>query len=421
MNKLKVLFFLLHLSFIGISQDIQIGTELEGHWSGSFVRMGNSVQHFQIQFYKENDTLKSAFNIDDWIYYRDLVDTVYRDDNVLKFATYYGTATVYFDSAYGEMTGDCNFANVHLKKALRPPGAPYEKLELEFDLGDIKSSAYLFKPKGPGPFPTIVIVHGRGCGSRENWNRRPELLTEYGLAVLTFDKRGSSGTVFPCIESTMDQHSADLARISEMLKSRTDVSQLGYLGFSAGGWVAPKAAAESKVAIDFIITVVGPGTSVKQQQIDCCQYYLERIGLEQRYIDEAKAYTAMQFENRKTKDLFKDLSTLLDSAKAHEWINVLEADDMVSTADSIDYLWVRRNNYDPAKDLAAFKGPFLSILGGDDAVVPYQESIDGFVKAFEAGNKSNYRIRVIPSANHGISLKSISIMSFPMPSNGFSE
>jgi fermentation-respiration switch protein FrsA (DUF1100 family) len=67
---------------------------------------------------------------------------------------------------------------------------------------------------------------------------------------------------------------------------------------------------------------------------------------------------------------------VLNSARVHNWIDVLEEDDMPSSPAKLDELWVRRNDYDPAEDIKAFKGPFLSILGGDDYVVPYRENRD---------------------------------------------
>jgi len=53
---------------------------------------------------------------------------------------------------------------------------------------------------------------------------------------------------------------------------------------------------------------------------------------------------------------------------------VLEEDDISKSEEALDELWVRRNNYDPSDDLRSFKAPFLSILGGDNFVVPHREN-----------------------------------------------
>jgi pimeloyl-ACP methyl ester carboxylesterase len=61
-----------------------------------------------------------------------------------------------------------------------------------------------------------------------------------------------------------------------------------------------------------------------------------------------------------------------------------------------------RNRYDPANDLQSFKGPFLSILGGDDFVVPPLENSRRFESLFQEVGKSNYTVSILPSANHGM-------------------
>jgi hypothetical protein len=311
--------------------------------------------------------------------------------------------TLVKDSTYAEMIGECNFAQVHMKKALRPPRTSTEMLDLEFDLRDLQSGGFILKPLGAGPFPTIIMVHGRGCGTRYRWSKRPELLAQYGIAVVAFDKRGSKNTDFPCGETTMDMHSTDLARIIEQVDNLPYVGQLGLMGYSAGGWVAPKAAAETDAQVDFMVTVVGPSNSVKQQQLDCCRYYVRgQLGKSDLAVREAMEYTETEFETGNPTRTYNKLMTLLDSAEVHGWKDVLVEDDIPSSPEALDDLWVRRNNYDPAEDLKSFKGPFLSILGGDDYVVPYRENRDKFVELFNEAGKTNYRIIIIPGAGHGM-------------------
>ena len=93
---------------------------------------------------------------------------------------------------------------------------------------------------------------------------------------------------------------------------------------------------------------------------------------------------------------------LLDSAKVNGWRDVLVDDDIPASADALDQLWVRRNRYDPGKDLGSFEGPFLSVLGGNDYVVPYKENRDRFVEIFKDAGKTNYRVTIVPSAGHGM-------------------
>jgi len=399
----RLLFFFLFFTLTLSSQNVKYNNGLEGYWSGAFIRGGNSVQALAVEFYMEDDSLQAAASIPDWAYYPPRVSTVKQEGDIVRFDTYYGEVTLVRDSAYAEMVGECNFAKVHLKKSLRPPRRAKEVIDTAFQLIGIRSEATITRPAGAGPWPTIILVHGRGCGSKSRWSRRPELLAKYGLAVVTFDKRGYSRTGFPCEETTMDMHAADLARLTEQVKALPFIGKLGYMSYSAGGWVAPKAAAETEAAVDFMITVVGPSTSVKQQQLDCCAYYVrELLGLGEKSVEESQAYTELMFVTEEPKATYAEMMRLLDSAEVRGWKEVLVEDDIPASPEALEDLWVRRHTYDPAEDLQAFEGPFLSVLGGDDFVVPYKENRDRFVELFEEAGKENYRVSIIPSAGHGM-------------------
>ncbi|MEM6269439.1 MAG: alpha/beta hydrolase [Bacteroidota bacterium] len=391
------------LTSVVLAQDIKFNSELDGYWTGALIRQGNSVQNFSVEFYEEDDTLRSACHITDWAYYSPKIGVVKQEGRVVTIESDYGPMTLLLDSAYAEMVGKANFAPVHLKKGLRPPRRVTVEEEVKFDLGDITTYGRILRPAGKGPFPTLILVAGRGCERVSTFYEKEELLTQYGVAVVTYEKRGTPRTGFPCEKTTMDQHSADLARVTEQVAKNRFVGKLGYMSGSAGGWIAPKAAAETRAGVDFMITVAGPSTSVKQQQIDCSIYYVrDELGLDQNAIDEAVQFCELEYSDEAPEVIYRKLMILLDSADVNGWRDVLEDSDIPASAEAIDQLWVRRNRYDPAADFKAFRGPFLSILGGDDFVVPYRENIARFKEIFTAAGKTNYRIVVLPSAGHGM-------------------
>lgn len=403
MLRFLLLSLAIFIVFSSQAQSLKFNSQLDGYWTGAFIRNGNSTQGFTVDFYEEQDSVRARLTMTDWAFYPPFISLVQQEGRVVKFQSEYGELVLLRDSAFAEMVGECNFAKVHLKKGLRPPRRKFEKIDMVFDLGDISSEAVITKPLGPGPFPTLIIVHGRGCGSKNTWSRRPEVLSQYGLAVVRFDKRGHERTGFPCNKTSIDLHAKDLALISEQVEKLPFVSKLGLLGESAGGWTAPKAAAQTKAGIDFMITLIGPSTSIQQQQIDCSTYYVrEQLKLDEQAVAEAVQYCKAQYGKGSKKKIYESLVSLLDSADAHGWRDVLEELDIPLSADKLDDLWCRRNQYDPAKDLQAFQGPFLSVLGGNDFVVPYRENVARFQQLFEEVNKQNYRITVIPSAGHGL-------------------
>src|SRR5262249_19550502 len=65
--------------------------------------------------------------------------------------------------------------------------------EVFYPSGNLRIHAFLYKPKGDGPFPVVIYNHG----SRSGRPRRPEpneyigsLLTRAGYAVLIPERRG---------------------------------------------------------------------------------------------------------------------------------------------------------------------------------------------------------------------------------------
>lgn len=400
MKFLHLIFFTLPLM---LTAQTNFVTGPTGFWEGYLIRNGNSVQQFYVVFEEKGDSVQASFSIPEWLYYSSVESTVQMDDDVLSFDSYFGNITMVQDSAYAEMIGECGFANVHMKKALRRPTREVKQIELAFDLGDIQTKGQCFHPKEGGPFPTVILVHGRGCGEAEDLKQRIFTLLEFGLAVVVYDKRGSEPTGFPCEEVSMELLTTDLVKITEKVSAQRFSDEVGYLSYSAGGWLAPRAAAQSSVEVAFIATIAGPSTSVKQQQIDCGNYYCREIlGLSEPVIDDVIEYTELMFSDDSPKAVYKRMDALLEQGEKDGWLDVLEDDDIPSSAANLDAIWVRRNRYEPAEDLKAFKGPFLSVLGGSDFVVPWKENSQRFHQLFAEAGKTNYRVSVLPSAGHGM-------------------
>lgn len=107
--------------------------------------------------------------------------------------------------------------------------------------------AYWFKPKGNGPFPVLVDIHG-GPESQRTLNYSPsgpviQYLTSLGLGVLSLNVRGSTG--YGKAYSHLDDKEkrldsvADVAHAVEWLKSRDDVDsdRIAVYGRSYGGFM----------------------------------------------------------------------------------------------------------------------------------------------------------------------------------------
>lgn len=384
------------------AQQVEKADRLEGHWAGNFIRQGNSAQSFTVDINASDSGLVASLSITDWIGYEPTSSKVTITSDVARFDSPYGRISVRADNEFGELVGACGFAQVHLKRTLATARPEVLRQTHTFDLGDIRVPGSVVRPSGEGPFSTVILVQGRGCGTQGGWQRLPEEYAMRGLAVVTYDKRGGVGEARDCDRVTIAEHAADLMRVVDQVKAMPGTGAVGLIAESAGGWAAYQAAAKRPGTIAFLITIAAPATSVREQQSDCATYFVrDELGLDDRCVQEAKRYTEMQFGTDRAQ-VFAELSSLLDSARAHGWIDVLDASDIPTSEASVDDLWVRRNGYDPTDDLRSFRGPFLSILGEQDNIVPWRENSARFNALFEANDTGHQEVIVLSAIGHGM-------------------
>ena len=365
------------------------------------------MQAMEVEIYREGDSLQARVNIPDWAWYEGIVKTVKRNGQVMEFETVYGPAKMVLDTVHGEMIGTVGESNpplnFHLKKSLRPyrPKLTMRELSIENE-GATIGGTLVIPEHATKPMPCAIFVHGRGCGTR-NWKLwRAKKLAEYGIATFAYDKRGSKTSGFDCATSTHDLNVSDVSKLAGLMAEQPEIDQVGLISSSAGGWIVPEVAAKSPTPIAFMVTIVGPSTSVLEQQVDGGVAFAQRQGYSQEAIEEGKEYTKLMFTKDNQEQAYERMMQLLDSAKKKGWIDWLVDDDIPESAEAMENLWVQRFTYDPAEDLAQFEGPFLSILGEDDYVVPYQKQIERFKEIFGKAEKTNYSVRVLSAANHGL-------------------
>jgi len=393
-----------------ISGQDEIDRELKGFWRGALIKGGNSVQVIEANIFEKDDTAKIASEIPDWVYYPPRESDLIQKGDTVIFETYYGEARLFLDTTFMEMVGQIGGQsppmNIHLKRNLRPakPEVYSEEIEIKNRGANISGTLFYREQTPSEQMACAVIVHGRGCATRSRKENRAKKLAEYGIATFVYDKRGSDPSGFPCEEATHDLNVSDVMEIVKKVSEhpRTDPLQIGLISYSAGGWIAPEVAVESQVPIAFMVTVVGPTTSVLEQQLDGLEAFMERDNASQESIEEGKRYTRLLFSEDNHKEVYVELKELLVKGEESGWTKWLVDDDYVESPDDFDQLWVQRFKYDPAGDLMAYPGPYLAIFGEDDFVVPYKKQLERLDQLMTDAGKVNYKAIVLPRAGHGL-------------------
>jgi pimeloyl-ACP methyl ester carboxylesterase len=383
--------------------------QIEGFWSGAFVRDG-AVQIVNAEIRREGNKLSIEMQVPDRPTAAPSASTVERDANgSLKFDTIYGAATVALDPVFLEMVGEVGEnappLRLHLKRTLRPSMPRITTEEVTFRSGEVVLSGTLVLPEGAGPHPLALHVHGRGCQGRGGYLRRAMVLARYGVAGLAFDKRGVGASKGRCESATIDDETNDVLAAIDFLASRSEIdrTQIGAMGSSAGAWIVPRAAARSKVPLAFIVTLVGPATSVREQQLDNARYISRDLKLSAEDQKPLLRYIELMFAEGNPASQFAEMRQLITQGEKTGWAQeFLDTADVAPSPEEIKNLWVRRFNYDPRADLKRIRVPFLALYGGSDRVVPPAENVPELRRLLTEAGNSNFRIVVIPEAGHGL-------------------
>lgn len=241
-------------------------------------------------------------------------------------------------------------------------------------------------PKGAGPFPAVVLVHGSGpndadesVGAAKVFKDLAWGLASRGVAVLRYVKRSRHA---PAGVVGVKEEVIDGARAAVDLCGtipEIDAQRVVVAGHSQGAELAPRIAAES-AGVAAIVMLAAPSRPLPDVLVDQYTYFLkldpENAVLKQR-VAEAHAF-------KKRVD---------DPA--------LKADDEVPFPGGVPVLkgayLLSMRGYDPAKVAAGLEIPILVLQGDRDYQVTTPD-LEGYEHAL--GKKPNVTIKQYPALNH---------------------
>jgi fermentation-respiration switch protein FrsA (DUF1100 family) len=190
------------------------------------------------------------------------------------------------------------------------------------------------------------------------------------------------------------------------LKTRKEINtkEIGLIGHSEGGMIAPMVAAKNK-AIAFIVLLAGPG--VKGDQLFLMQE--EAIGKASGMAPEAIAkwtkgnrvsfniITHSKNELEMKKKLAKHVeSTLPDTLSMEKKKELTELTIKKLTTPWMLYVL----NIDPAVYLQKVRCPVLALDGTHDLQVPAEANIAAIKKALKSGGNNKVTTKIFPGLNH---------------------
>ena len=408
LSAIQVFFFLLLMlpgEVMAQTSQQNVWSSLEGHWEGSFIR-NNASQPLKMHFYKKGNDYYSLQVIEEWHPQFGEFELAVSIDSlgIISTNTGHGKAFLTLDPNNLELTGYLDkkvpAMYVHLKKVAPPPQPNYSIETVSVRHKGVNLSGHLHLPDRLSG-TAIILVGGRGCyAGSTKYDLYAKILRKYGVAVIAFNKRGTGESTGDCNTATIGDLAEDVIAWKKYLETRPENFQnIGVLGSSAGGWVMVKA--QEKANFDFMISIVGPATSVKEQQFQSLEYGAAFYQLSPEAKAQIIEYTNLVFSAKANPKTFGRMQELLLQAEQQDWKKLLDDTDIPASTDAIDSLWVRRHNYDPEKVLSKFKNPFLAIYGGIDWIVPYKENIEELKQFFPGDRASLLTTVVAHNAEHG--------------------
>ncbi len=242
-------------------------------------------------------------------------------------------------------------------------------------------------PKGAGPFPAVVLVHGSGPNDRDEtigpnkpfkdlaWG-----LATRGIAVLRYEKRTKQcpGQMMASMATlTVNEEVVnDALAAAEYLRgvSGIDPHRVFVLGHSLGGTVAPRIAARDP-RLAGLILLAASNRNLADLMLAQSEYLAALDGTVAP--EEAQALDELRQQVERVKALdFKEGEVILGAGKAY-WADILA--------------------YDPVATAQSLTVPMLILQGERD----YQVTMADFA-AWKAGlaDRSGVQFKSYPSLNH---------------------
>ena len=278
----------------------------------------------------------------------------------------------------------------------------YDERPAEFRSGDVPLAGTLLLPRTPGRRPAVVLVHGSRDVDRYGTLMHAAFLLRHGVALLAYDKRGVGGSGGDWRTAGVPELAGDVEQAVQWLKRRTEIDpgQIGLLGLSEGGWVAPLAATRS-ADVAFVVTLSGPAITPVELDTTNVRHELERQGVAREEVEQALSLKRISDRFARTGEGWEEFLAGLERAAGKPWQPMFSYAGVPPSRDAWYWrYWRGMTAYDPLSTLRALRTPVLAIFGQFDTTVRPDVNTPLWEKSLEEAGNRQASIVVLPRGNH---------------------
>ena len=307
-------------------------------------------------------------------------------------------------------------------KRPQEPSKPYsyysEDVTFQNPNAKISLAGTLTLPEKDGVFPVVILISGSGPQNRDEelLGHKPFLvisdyLTKNGIAVLRYDDRGVGLSKGDFKTATSADFATDVESAITYLKTRKEINkkQIGLVGHSEGGLIAPMVASKSK-DVNFIVLLAGTGIQgdkllLLQQELIAKANGASETDIKKSIETNAKLFemVVQSHDNQKLKsELRSKLNEIIENDSTTEIPNGMTKEQYIALqVNQISSPWMEYFiKYNPVPALEKVKCPVLAVNGEKDLQVPPKENLIAIKNALEKGGNKNVTTIEFPNLNH---------------------
>jgi hypothetical protein len=302
------------------------------------------------------------------------------------------------------------------------PQKPYPYAEEEVSYknpkDNVKLAGTLTLPRAEGKHPAVILITGSGGQDRDETiaGHRPFLvladyLTRKGIAVLRVDDRGIGGSGGGSMSETSEDFAGDVLAGIEYLKTRKEINpkQIGLIGHSEGGIIAPIVAARSK-DVAFIVMLAGMGQTgedviltqlalIQKASNENPEKIAQAVDFQKSLFAIIKSEPDNNLAEQKIREMVVKRKSKMNEQQLGEFAQV-EADIKTHLPFVLSPWYRYFLFYNPRPTLEKVKIPVLALNGENDLQVAWKENLDLIAAALNAGKNKDFTVKSFPKLNH---------------------
>lgn len=288
-----------------------------------------------------------------------------------------------------------------------------------FKADSIKLAGTLTLPKNKENPPVAILISGSGPQNRNSelkpFNHSPFLvlsdyLTNNGIAVLRYDDRGIAESEGDFSAATSFDFASDVEAAIAYLNTRTDIdtSEIGLIGHSEGGLIAPIVASRNK-DVAFVVLLAGTGldgaTVLKSQS----RRAAELAGAQKAVLDENDKLTTIIYDIIKSEMNEKIINSKITKSLKDFKINnpISPLAPYITDAMIQQQLGILKSKWiinfirtDPKDFLQKTTCPVLALNGSKDFQVIPKINLEGIKNGLEKAGNNDVTIMELEGLNH---------------------